>query len=127
MKGKNPLNGRICGKNNGSVLISVIIVVSFISILGMSLIALLFSRMTYSALQLERLKANYLAEAGISRSIWELKFDLDADGDGVGNVSRTRLGDGYFWARHDFQNSLITATGEVNGFKRTFQIKYSSI
>jgi len=111
----------------GSVLISAVIVLAFISVLGMSIVAFLVSRVSYSGMQLERVKAHYLAEAGISKSLWELKNDLDADGNGIGNVGKTRLGGGYYWARHDFQNSVICGTGEVNGIKRTFQIKYSAL
>jgi len=78
-------------------------------------------------MQLERLKAFYLAESGISKAIWELRFGTDPDGDGGGNLPKTKLGDGYYWTRHDFQNSTLTSTGEVNKVKRTVQLKYSAL
>ena len=111
----------------GAVLITTIIVLVFLAVLGMSLIAFLFSYTTYSQMQLDRLKSLYLAEAGISQAIWELRFDVDPDGDGQGNISKTKLGDGLFWTRHNFQTSTLTATGEVNKLRRTVQIKYSAI
>jgi hypothetical protein len=93
----------------------------------MALIAFLFSRTAYSQMQLDRLKALYLAEAGISKALWELKFDIDPDGDGQGNIPKMKLGDGKFWTRHDFQTSTLTSTGEVNKARRIVQIKYSAI
>lgn len=115
------------GDKKAAVLITTIIILAFLAVLGMSLIAFLFSRTAYSQTQLDRLKALYLAEAGISKAIWELRFDIDPDGDGQGNIPKTKLGDGFFWARHNFQTSTLTSTGEVNKARRTVQIKYSAI
>ena len=111
----------------GAILITTIIILVFLTVLGMSLIAFLFSRTAYSQMQLDRLKSLYLAEAGLSKAIWELRFDVDPDGDGPGNIPKTKLGEGLFWTRHDFQVSTLTATGEVNKTRRTVQIKYSAI
>jgi type II secretory pathway component PulK len=122
MKARNPLTGR-----RGAALITTIIILTFLAVLGMSLVAFLFSRTAYSQMQLDRLKALYLAEAGISKALWELRFDIDPDGDGQGNIPKTKLGDGLFWTRHNFQTSTITGTGEVNKARRVVQIKYSAI
>lgn len=111
----------------GAVLITTIIILAFLAVLGASLIAFLFSRTVYSQMQLDRLKALYLAEAGISKALWELRFDVDPDRDGHGNLPKTKLGDGLFWTWHNFQTSTLTSTGEVNKSKRTVQIKYSAI
>jgi len=111
--------------SKGAILLIVIIVLIFLAIIGMSLLGFLFSRTTLSMLAIERLKAFYLAEAGIAKSINELKRDEDSDNNGVGNISPTKLGEGIFEARHDFQTSTITATGQVNKVKRTIQIKYT--
>lgn len=111
----------------GAVLITTIIILTFLAALGMSLVAFLFSRTAYSQTQLDRLKALYLAEAGLSKAIWELKFDVDPDGDGPGNIPKTKLSDGFFWTRHDFEVSTLTSTGEVNKARRVVQIKYSAI
>lgn len=111
----------------GAILITTIIILTFLAVLGMSLITFLFSRTAYSQMQLDRLKSLYLAEAGLSKAIWELRFDVDSDGDGLGNIPKTKLGDGRFWVRHDFQVSTLTSTGEVNEARRTVQVKYSGI
>ncbi len=111
----------------GVILITTIVIFTFLTVLGMSLITFLFSRGTQSQIQLDRVKALYLAEAGIAKAIWELRYELDPDGGGPGNISETKLGDGTFWARHNFQASTITATGQVNKVQRTVQIKYSAI
>lgn len=124
MKAKHHLNGK---KNKGAILITTIIILVFLSVLGMSFVAFSFSRTSYSQMQLERLKAFYLAEAGIFKSIWELRYGVDPDGDGEGNIPKTKLGNGQYWTRHDFQNSTLNSTGEVNNTRRTVQMKYSAL
>lgn len=118
--------GRLIGRR-GAVLITTVIILLFLAALGMSLITFLYSRLAYTQMQLDRLKALYLAEAGISKAIRELRYDLDPDADGTGNLPQTKLGDGLFWVRHNFQTSTITSTAEVNKVRRTVQIKYSAI
>jgi len=109
------------------ILITTIIILVFLAVLGMSLVAFLYSRTQSTQMQLDRLKALYLAESGIAQAIWELRFDVDLDNNGGGNIARTKLGDGYFWAKHDFQAATLTATAEVNQARRTVQIKYSAL
>ena len=99
----------------------------FLSVIGMSLITFSLSRSTYSQMQLDRLKAFYLAEAGIAKAIWELRHDTDIDGNGTGNISKTALADGFFQTRHNFQNSTLTATGEFNEIERVIQLQYSAL
>jgi Tfp pilus assembly protein PilX len=111
--------------SKGAILMTVIVVLIFLSVMGMSLLGMLFARSTVSMLEIDRLKSFYLAEAGIAKSVYELRHNIDYSGDGIGNVSRTKLGEGEFWAAHNFITSTITATGEVNKVKRTIQIKYS--
>ena len=108
-----------------TILLTVIVVLLFLGVLGMSLVEFLFLRTTSSILAVDRLKALYLAEAGISQAINELRTENDYDNNGVGNIAPAKLGAGKFWAQHDFQTSTITATGEVNNIKRTVQIKYT--
>jgi hypothetical protein len=130
MKARSRLIGRsenVPTNKRGAILITVIIILAFLAVLGMSLIAFLFSRTAYSQMQLDRLKSLYLAEAGISKAIWELRFDVDPDGDGPGNIPRTKFDDGFFWTRHNFQTSILTGIGEVNKVRRIVQIKYSAI
>lgn len=123
MKEKCP----VIGKEKGSVLLTTIIILSFLSVLAMSLAAFLFSRQLSERLQIDRLQALYLAEAGIAKSIYELKSDIDLDRNGVGNVIETPLGGGTYQARHNFQTSSITAEGKVGNIARTIQIKYTAL
>lgn len=109
----------------GTILLTVIVVLLFLGIMGMSLIGFLLSRTMSSTLATDRLKAFYLAEAGIAKSINELKKDKDYDGNGIGNIAPYKLGQGIFWSEHNFQTSTITAVGEVNKIRRMIQIKYA--
>ena len=111
----------------GSVLITTIIMLTFLTILGLSLLSFLFCRLNYSQVQLDRFKALYLAEAGIAKSFYELKLGIDTDDNGIGNIVPTELGAGAYKVEHNFQTSTITAIGETNGIKRTIQIKYSAL
>lgn len=113
--------------NKGFVLITAIIILVFLSVMGMSLITYLYSRSSRSTLELDRLKAFYLAEAGISKSVYELRWDTDLDNNGVGNVLSTKLGGGTYRAIHNPQASTITGIGEYNKVKRIVQIKYSAL
>jgi type II secretory pathway component PulK len=110
-----------------AILITTIIILTFLSILAMGLAAFLFSRQLSGATQLERLQALYLSEAGIAQSIHELKLDKDLDGTGKGNIAPTRLGSGTYQAKHDFRATTITATGKVGDVTRTVQIKYRAL
>lgn len=116
----------------GAVLITTVIILVFLSVLGMSLIAFLFSRFSYSQVQLDRLKALYVAEAGLAQALWELKNDYDPDGTGPkspGNTIEyvTISGYGEYKTSHNFQTSTITATGKVNEIRRTIQVKYATL
>jgi len=93
----------------------------------MNLIVYLLSRTTKTTLELDRLKALYLAEAGIAKSINEIKLDKDFEDNGVGNVSRSQLNGGTYRAIHNFQISSITGVGEYNDITRSIQIKYSTL
>ncbi|MCH7504067.1 hypothetical protein IID04_00315 [PVC group bacterium] len=108
-------------------MLTTIIILTFLALLGTALVAILYSRILYSQMQFDRLRALYLAEAGIAKSIWELRYDTDLDHNGTGNIVKTELDQGYFWAEHDFQNATITATGEFNRVQRTVQIQYTAI
>lgn len=112
-------------RRKSTILLTVIVILLFLGIMGMSLLGFLFLRTEAGILASDRLKAFYLAEAGISKSINELRSDKDYDKNGIGNVASTKLGDGVFWVEHNFQTSTITAVGEVNKVKRTIQIKYA--
>lgn len=110
-----------------AILLTTIIVFAFFSTIGLSLIALLYSHITSIQLEIDRLKAGYLAEAGIAQSLYEIRVGIDQDSDGIGNIKPRRLNSGEFWVEHDIHASVIIATGEANGVRRTMQIRYSSL
>ena len=109
----------------GSILFLTLIVLIFLTIFGGALMLMVFSRFTSTYLEYDRLKALYLAEAGISKSLWELKKGTDSNRDGLGNIPKTRLGEGYYWVTHNSQALTITSTGEANDVKRTVKIVYA--
>ena len=109
----------------GTVLFLTLMVLIFLSIFGGALMAMVFSRWTTVSMEYDRLRALYLAEAGISKSLWELKKGIDYDNDGLGSIPKTRLDIGYYWVTHNSNTLTITATGDVNDIKRTVKIKYA--
>lgn len=113
--------------NRGSVLITAIIIMTFLALLGAALIGMVWTYQTDITVKLDRLKARYLAEAGIACAIHEIRFGRDPDKDGLGNIRLKDFAGGEFWAKHDFQSSTITATGRFNDIERTIQISYASI
>jgi hypothetical protein len=106
---------------------AAVIVLLFLSVLGMSLITYVYVRSETTLLESDRLKALYLAEAGIAQSLHELKWDTDFDGNGLGDVAPHELGGGTFSAKHDFQSSYILGTGAYNKVRRVVQLQYSAL
>jgi len=77
-------------------------------------------------LEADKLRAMYLAEAGISYSIWELKMKKDPDKNGLGNVKKYELGGGYFHVEHNPKTKEIISTGTYNDVSRTIVVVYDS-
>lgn len=125
--GKSKKENSKLNEENGTILLTTLIVLIFATVLGMSLMVFLMSRTRAGTLELARLEALYLAEAGIAASIFELRNDIDPDGNGVGNIRARSLGEGTCWAVHDFATSTIVGTGEMNQVQRFIQIKYSAL
>ncbi|MCD4779233.1 MAG: hypothetical protein K8S27_01610 [Candidatus Omnitrophica bacterium] len=115
------------GHNQGFILLSTVLIFSFVGVLGLSLVEYLTVRQSSIALEIDRAKALYLAEAGLSHAIYEIKNDFDEDGNGLGNVETTELGGGHYCSEHDPHVLVITGVGEYNQVKRRVQIKYSPL
>lgn len=115
------------GNCKGAILIATLIVLMFLAVLGMSLMVFLISRTAQTELQLNRLKAIYLAEAAVSKTIWELKLNKDVDGEGLGNIPMKQFGGGNCWATYDMENSIISAVGEINKIRRVLQVKFTQL
>lgn len=122
MQARNQVNGR-----KGMVLILALIVVTTLGIFSVCLSTLISTGITRAQVKLERTQALYLAEAGLSMSIWELKEGVDFDQDGLGNIPLKKLGSGTYQAIHIPSMLTIEATGSVSGVKRKVRIIYRGL
>jgi Tfp pilus assembly protein PilX len=105
----------------GSVLILTLIALFAITLFGGALALLLTSHMQESNLEIDRTKALYLAEAGVYKSIWELKnYGTSSEYDGV--INTTSLGEGVFSATFYEDKNLIVASGTVHGVTRIIEV-----
>ena len=109
----------------GAALFLVLVIVTFLSSFGGVLAVLAHNRYLLTQLEIDRVKAISLAEAGIAQAIHELKTQKDEDGNGLGNISIRNLGEGSFSVIHKSKTSEIRSTGLVNGVRRTLQVRYA--
>ena len=109
-------------------MITVVIIMLTMALIGAAL-AELSSAVNYSIESiLDQTKARYLAEAGIAHALHELRSgsDLsDAVDKATGEPVYIPLGEGGYHVIYDPSESLITATGVVNGTKKTLQLQYN--
>jgi hypothetical protein len=110
----------------GSILILVIIIFTSLATFGGILLGFVYTRFIAYQLEMDRTKALYIAEAGISYAVWELKMNKDLEGNGYGNVSRFEFGDGYFSTVHNPETRQIMSTGTCNDVSRMVAIVYES-
>ena len=107
----------------GATLLLAIMVLSFLALIGMSLASLTLSRLTNIDLEIDRVKALYIAEAGIAQSLYELKKGIDADKDGIGIIPPTKFADGEFSVTYNSALFTFTAMGKINNVARSIQLK----
>ncbi|MBN1521051.1 MAG: hypothetical protein JW928_00850 [Candidatus Aureabacteria bacterium] len=121
---------RSCQKNKeslrGSILILVIIIFSFLATFGGILLGMVYSRFIQYELEMDRTRALYIAEGGLSYSLWELKMKKDTENNGLGNIEKYEIGGGYFTASHNPETKEIISTGTYNDVSRTVAIIYDS-
>jgi len=122
MRGRSRTNGN----RRGAVLFGVLVVVLTVSLIGASLVALLSSIALTNQYEVNRAKALYLAEAGISQAVFLLKSQAIIIGSEEYFVNPTSLGDGTYEVKLDFRQSLLSSTGKVGGITRTIQLKFNS-
>lgn len=125
-------------KRRGAILLIVLLVVLTISLLGATLVALFFSVLTSSQVELDRARALYLAEAGVAKAVNGLKTQAsqeaqakeekktsdDQQPDKV--IAPVKAEEGTFEVFNDFSQSTIVSVGISNGVKRTIQVKYNA-
>ncbi|MDP1854027.1 MAG: hypothetical protein Q8L26_07515 [Candidatus Omnitrophota bacterium] len=107
----------------GAVLLLTIIIISSLTLFGMSLVNLTLSRISSVDLEIEKVKALYLAEAGIAESLYELKKGIDPGQDGIGVIKSAKFGDGTFEVTYNPAMFTFTAVGRVNKTERAVQLK----
>jgi len=110
----------------GIALIGILIMLFFFASIGAALVGLIYSRMSEATLKADRLKAEYLAEAGMARALYERTKGLDTDGNGIGNIELTYLGEGCYKVDHDTKGSSLLSIGMVHDVRRVLFIKYAS-
>jgi hypothetical protein len=127
MPARSPRTGNTRGDpRKGIVLLSVLILLFFFTALGAALMALVFSRLNAVILDTDRLKAEYLAEAGMAKALYERTMGMDIDGNDIGNIGITYFGEGLFKVDHDPKGHSLVSTGMVHDVRRTSFIKYAT-
>ncbi len=115
------MNGR------GVILLSVVIILLTIALIGASLVAF-FSSVNISARRAaDEAKALYLAEAGIARAIYLFRNQAGLGGQLDETIGPVTLGEGTYTVKIDFNQSLITSIGRVQGTTKTVQLQYISL
>ena len=98
----------------------------FFTSLGASLMGLVYSRLSSSILEADRLKAEYLAEAGMAKALYERSSGIDTDENGIGNIKLTYLGEGFYRVDHDPAGHSLLSIGVVHDVQRVSFIKYAT-
>ena len=109
----------------GAALFLVLMIISTLSVFGGILMVLSNNRVLMCQLEADRVKAIFLAEAGLADAVHELKTNSDPDRNGLGTLAEKKLGDGVYSVTHDPKTNEIRSSGTVNGVTRTLQIRYA--
>ncbi len=105
-------------------LITVVIILMFLGSLGTALIAAVYARLSAVSLEVDRLQAQYLAEAGLAQALHEIATGLDVFGGGRGNIPVTALGAGVYTVSQNHEVKTLTAIGVVRDVRREIVIRY---
>ena len=116
---RNRANGK-----GGVALITMVILLLFLGSLGAALISMVYARLMAVTLEVDRLQAQYLAEAGLAQGLYEIKTGLDVFGGGRGTIPITVLGPGFYKVDHDPKGKALVAVGGVRDVRRGIVIKY---
>ena len=115
--GRRPASG-------GVALITVIILLVFLGSLGSALLGAVYARLSAITLEVDRLQAQYLAEAGIAQGLHEIKTGLDVFGGGRGAIPVTALGPGFYKVDMDPKTSTLVSIGIVRDVRRVVVTRY---
>ena len=114
--------------NHGAILLTVLIVILTIALLGATLMALFFTVLSLGQTELDRVRALYLAEAGVAQAFHLLKSQAGVlpSAQSQQIIPPTALGEGFYEVYSDFSQSTITSIGVSHSVKRTIQVKYNA-
>ncbi len=125
MRGKRPASGKSRRAEAGVALITTIILLLMLGSFGAALNGMVHSRLLSATLEVDRLQAAYLAEAGLARATYEISHDRDFFGkDGIGMIPPTLFGPGYFQVEHRPQAKALVALGVVADVRRVIVSRY---
>ena len=115
---------RASGKR-GIALITTIIILLMLGALAAVLAGMVETRLLSVTLEVDRLQAAYLAEAGLARGLYEISKDRDEWGsDGRGAIPPTGFGPGYFTVQQDPKSRTLLGVGVVRDVRRVIVNKY---
>ncbi len=128
MPGKFPPTGNAASSvrsEKGVALIITIIILLTLGALGAALSGMVNSRVLSATLEVERLQAAYLAEAGLAKALYEISNDRDISGkDGIGKIPPTPYGPGFFLVEHDPDSRSLLGMGVVGDVRRVIVSQY---
>lgn len=120
-----PARNRQSGESAGVALITTVVLLMMLGALGAALIGMVHARLQSTTLEVDRLQAQYLAEAGLARALYEIGKDRDTFNDGtIGGIAPTALGPGYFWVQQYPESRSLVGTGLVRDIRRTIVNRY---
>jgi len=109
----------------GVALITVIIILFLLGSLGAALTGMVHSRLLITNLEVDRLQASYLAEAGLALATYEIINSRDFFGnDGIGVVPPTAYGRGYFLVEHYPESKALVGVGFIGDVRRVIVSQY---
>ncbi len=120
-----PSGDRGCRSDSGLTLLTTLIILLTLGSLGAALGGLVNSRLQSVTLEVDRLQASYLAEAGLAEALYEITNARDVFGkDGIGRIPPTSYGRGYFLVEHDVESKSLVGVGVVGGIRRVIVSRY---
>ena len=118
-----PARSRVSG-DQGIALITTIIILALLGSMGAALTVMVQNRLLSVTLEVDRLQAAYLAEAGLARALYEITKDRDTFGGGRGTIPPTGFGPGYFQVQQDPKSRTLLGLGVVRDIRRVIVNKY---
>ncbi|MCH7504865.1 hypothetical protein IID04_04455 [PVC group bacterium] len=111
----------------GIVMITTVILLLTIAFIGASLMLFYYSVNFSAQTRIDEAKAFYLAEAGISYAIFQMRTQAQSLGYGEEALGPMILGSGSYTVEIDYAQSIITSIGEVNGVQKKLQLQFKTL